>query len=211
MNTDEQTPFSIGNLSIEISIRIVTFLCFVACHRGSIKCLKQLLDSKWLLHRVQLANLITADGIKRCIDDNQLDIIIYLVSDLERFRVIISILIDVAFTEPVHPSADVVVGRRQYNVLEYAILLKKVDFVKVFVSVAVPKTIEVKPNVTDRLAVVRSSNVVMQQTSLHDEYKRFLTRYSLPFKHEEFDETPVRVFNQNSCSRYVFLHRFNVC
>ena len=106
---------------------------------------------------------------------------------------IISILIDVIFTEPVYPSADMVVGRRQYNVLEYAILLKKADFVKIFVGVTVPSTIEIRANVDDHLAVVRSSNVIVQGTSLHDEYKRFLTRYSLPFTHEEFDRTPVRI------------------
>ncbi len=171
---------------------------FVACQHGTIKCLKQLFNSKWLLQRVQLSNLITSDGIKRCIDDNQIDIIIYLVSDLRRFRVIISILIDVVFTEPIRPSTDVVVGRRQYNVLEYAILLKKIDFVKVFVSVNVPKTIETRTNADDHLTVVRNSNIIVQQSSLHDEYKRFLTRYSLPYKHEEFDQTPVRIFDSKS-------------
>ena len=175
-NTDGQTPFSI------------------ACRQGSIKCVKQLVHSKWLLRRVRLTNIITSDGIKRCIDDDQLDIIIYLVNDIHRFRVILSLLIDVVFTEPVHPTTDVVVGRRQYNVLEYAILLKKTDFVRIFVSVVVPKTIEIKTEVDDHLAVVRSSNVIVQQASIHDEYKRFLTRYSSPFKHEEFDQTPVRIF-----------------
>ena len=169
------------------------FIIFLACHNGSIKCLKQLFDSKWLLRRVQLSNLITPDGIKKCIDDDKLDIIVYLVSDLRRFRIIISILIDVVFTEPVHPSTDIIVGRRQYNILEYAILLKKNDFVKVFVGVSVPKTIEKKPNADEHLAVVRSSNVIAHEPLLHDEYKRFLTRYSLPFKHEQFDQTPVRI------------------
>jgi hypothetical protein len=173
--------------------RLIYVYIVLACHNGSIKCLKQLFDSKWLLRRVQLTNLITSDGIKKCIDDNKIDIIIYLVSDLRRFRVIISILIDVIFTEPYHPSTDVVVERRQYNVLEYAILLKKPDFVKVFVSVSVPKTIEKKANVDEHLAVVRSSNVVLHEPLIHDEYKRFLTRYSLPFKNDQFDQMPVRI------------------
>jgi hypothetical protein len=182
-------------LSVSFSFKIIqtSILIISACHNGSIKCLKQLFDSKWLLRRVQLSNLITSDGIKKCIDDDQLDIIVYLVSDLRRFRIIISILIDVVFTEPVHPSTDVIVGRRQYNVLEYAILLKKNDFVKVFVSVPVPKTIEKKAHLDGHFAVVRSSNVITHEPLLHDEYKRFLTRYSLPFKHEQFDQTPVRV------------------
>ena len=166
-------------------------MLYSACYKGSIKCLKQMFDSKWLLRRVQLSNLITSDGIKICIDNDQIDIINYLVSDLRRFRVIISILIDVAFTEPVHPSADMVIARRQYNALEYAILLKKTDFVKVFVSVAVPKTIEKKANVDEHIAVVRSSNVLTHEPLLHEDYKRFLTRYSLPFKHEQFDQMPV--------------------
>jgi len=172
----------------------VYIFIFLACRNGSIKCLKQLFDSQWLLRRVQLTNLITSDGIKKCIDNNQIDIIIYLVSDLRRFRVIISILIDVVFTEPINPPTDIVVGRRQYNVLEYSILLKKIDFVKVFVSVSVPKTIEKKANVDEHLAVVRSSNVIIHEPILHDEYKRFLTRYSFPFKHDQFDQTPVRIF-----------------
>ena len=169
----------------------------VACHQNSIKCVKQLLHSKWLLRRVKLANLITADGIKRCIDDDQMDIILYLVNDTQRFRVILSVLIEVVFTEPVHPSTDVVVGRRQYNVLEYAILLKKTDFVRIFVSVNVPRTIEIKTSVDDHLAVVRSSNIIVQEALIHDEYKRFLTRYSLPYKHEDFDQTPVSIFRFN--------------
>jgi len=86
-----------------------------------------------------------------------------------------------------------VVARRQYNVLEYAILLKKADFVKIFVSVCVPKTIEKKANIDEHFAVVRSSNVVVHQPLLYEEYKRFLTRYSLPFKHEQFDQMPVRI------------------
>ncbi|UJR30154.1 hypothetical protein I4U23_017694 [Adineta vaga] len=173
-NTDGQTPFSI------------------ACSKGSIKCIKQIFDSKWLLRRVQLTNVITSDGIKICIDHNQIDIIRYLVSDLRRFRVIISLLIDVVFTEPVHPSTDIVIARRQYNALEYSILLKKTDFVKVFVSVNVPKSTEKKANVDEHFAVVRSSNVVTHEPLLHEEYKRFLTRYSLPFKHGEFDQMPVQ-------------------
>jgi hypothetical protein len=84
-----------------------------------------------------------------------------------------------------------VVARRQYNVLEYAILLKKTDFVKVFVSVSVPRTTERKPNIEEHLAVVRSSNVITQEPLIHEEYKRFLTRYSLPFKHDQFDQMPV--------------------
>lgn len=164
----------------------------LACHNGSIKCLKQLFDSKWLLRRVQLINLITSDGIKKCIDDDQIEIIVYLVSDLRRFRVIISLLIAVVFTEPVRPSTDVVVGvTRHYNVLEYAILFKKIEFVKVFVSVSVPKTIEKKANANEHLAVARSSNVIVHEPLLHEEYKRFLTRYSFPFKNEQFDQTPV--------------------
>jgi hypothetical protein len=173
----------------------ISFYVFIllACNKGNIKCLKHLFDSKWLLRRVQLSNLITSDGIKSCIDHDQIDIINYLVSDLRRFRIIISILIDVVFTEPFHPSTDIVVGRRQYNVLEYAILLKKSDFVKIFVSVCVPKTIEKKANADEHLAVVRSSNVVVHQPLLYDEYKRFLTRYSLPFKYDQFDQMPVRI------------------
>ncbi|CAF1211792.1 unnamed protein product [Rotaria sordida] len=174
-NIDGQTPFSI------------------ACNNGSIKCLKQLFNSKWLLRHIQLPNLITSDGIKKCIEYDQIDIINYLVSDLRRFRIIISILIDVIFTEPVYPSTDMVVARRQYNVLEYAILLNKTDCVKIFVSVTVPKQIEKKPNVDENLAVVRNSNnIVTHEPVLHEEYKQFLTRYSLPFTHDRFNQMPIQ-------------------
>ncbi|CAF3706336.1 unnamed protein product [Rotaria sp. Silwood1] len=173
-NIDGQTPFSI------------------ACYNGSIKCLKQLFDSKWLLRRIQLSNLITSDGIKKCIEYNQIDIINYLVSDLRRFRIIISILIDVVFTESVHPSTDMIVAKRQYNVLEYAILLNKIDFVKTFVSVSVPRKIEKKPNVDENLAIIRHNNVVIHEPVLYDEYKQFLTRYSLPFLHDQFNQTPIQ-------------------
>lgn len=102
------------------------------------------------------------------------------------------ILIDVVFTEPLEATTDVVVGRRQYNVLEYSILLKKTDFVQLLVSVSVPRTIEQKANVDEHFAVVRSSEAVGLQTSIHDEYKRFLTRFSSPFKRDVFDQTPVK-------------------
>lgn len=154
--------------------------------------MKQLFDSKWLLKRVHLSTLITSDGIKICIDHDQIDIIHYLVSDLRRFRVLISLVIDVVFTEPVNQVADMVVARRQYNILEYAILLRKTEFVKIFVSVSVPRTIEQKLDIDEHVAVIRSSQIFVQETALHEEYKRFLTRYSLPFKHEEFDQMPVR-------------------
>ena len=99
-----------------------------------------------------------------------------------------------------------IVARRQYNVLEYAILLKKANFVKVFVSVSVPKSIEKKPNIDEHLAVVRSSNVIALEPLLHDEYKRFLARYSLPFKHEQFDQMPVRIFIEMNDYKRTFLY-----
>lgn len=174
----------------EISLSLV----LVACHRGALKCLKQLFDSKWLLKRVPLSEIITSDGIRNCIDQDQIDMMHYLVSDLRRFRVLMPILIEVVFTEPVQADTDVVVARRQYNILEYAILLKKADFVKIFVNVSVPRTVEQKkPNIDSHLAVVRSSNVVVPEATIHDEYKRFLTRYSLPFKHDIYNQTPVSI------------------
>ena len=117
--------------------------------------------------------MITSDGIKNCIDHDQFDIIIYLVSDLRRFRLIISILIDVVFTEPIHPLTDLIVARRQYNVLEYAILLKKNDFVRIFVSVPIPRTLPKRPTVEEHLAVIRSSDTIVHESELHEEYKRF--------------------------------------
>lgn len=178
---------------------LIIILIVLACSKGAIKCLKQLFESKWLLKRVQLSNLMTSDGIKTCIDTDRIDIIHYLINDLRRFRVVISLLIDVLFTEPIFPSTNMIVATRQYNVLEYAILLKKADFVKLFVSVSIPKTIEQKSNTDEHLAVVRSNNVIV-----HEEYKRFLTRYSLPFKHDQFDQMPVGKFRRNQQSHAFF-------
>ena len=162
------------------------------------------------MKRVQLSDLLTADGIKICIDQDRIDIVQYLVGDLRRFRVLIGLLIDVVFTEPLRPTTDVVVGRRQYNILEYSILLKKSEFVQILVSVAVPRTIEQKANVDDHIAVVRSSNTVAPEASIHDDYKRFLTRYSFPFKHDLFNQTPVREKN-STVEDFSSFCRFNEC
>jgi hypothetical protein len=81
------------------------------------------------------------------------------------------------------------------------------------VSVSVPKTIEKTANIEEHFAVVRSSNATVHEPLLHDEYKQFLTRYSLPFKHDEFDEMPVSIFQSkslNSNDTFLF-NRFNVC
>ncbi|CAF1275365.1 unnamed protein product, partial [Didymodactylos carnosus] len=67
---------------------------------------------------------INADSLKTTIDKDQLDIVSFFVSDIKRFSAVIQIQIDV--------------NGRGYNVLEYAIALKKSDFVRVFISVRVP-------------------------------------------------------------------------
>ncbi|CAF0983580.1 unnamed protein product, partial [Didymodactylos carnosus] len=172
-NSVHETPFSI------------------ACSNGSIKCIKQFISSKWLHRRIPLSDLITADAMKTCIDNDQLEIVTYLVSDLKRFRVILDLVIDTIFTESMQQNQDVIVGRRLYNLLEYSILLKKGDFVKIFVSVVVPRRSMLHPKVQQQhpYLLVRNSsitNIHQQQlnrgglqgdldgigpNTLHDEYK----------------------------------------
>ncbi|CAF1021764.1 unnamed protein product [Didymodactylos carnosus] len=83
-----------------------------------------LLRSKWLHRNVEISDFINADSLKTTIDKDQLDIVSFFVSDIKRFSAVIQIQIDV--------------NGRGYNVLEYAIALKKSDFVRVFISVRVP-------------------------------------------------------------------------
>jgi len=96
----------------------------IAIEKGSLKCIKYILSSKWLHRNVDIADFINADSLKTTIDKDQLDIVSFFVSDTRRFAAIIRIQIDV--------------NGRAYNVLEYSIALKKSDFVRTFISVRIP-------------------------------------------------------------------------
>ncbi|UJR10056.1 hypothetical protein I4U23_014278 [Adineta vaga] len=96
----------------------------IAIEKGSLKCVKYILSSKWLHRNVEISDFINADSLKTTIDKDQLDIASYFVSNMKRFAAIIQIKINA--------------NGRIYNVLEYSIALKKPDFVRIFISVRIP-------------------------------------------------------------------------
>jgi hypothetical protein len=96
----------------------------IAIEKGSLKCIKYILSSKWLLRNVDIGDFINSDSLKTTIDKDQLDIASFFVSDTQRFATIIQIKINA--------------NGRVYNVLEYSIALKKPDFVRIFISVRIP-------------------------------------------------------------------------
>jgi len=89
-----------------------------------LKCIKSILNSKWLYRNTDITDFINSDSLKTTIDKDQLDIASYLVSDIRRFEAIIRIRINA--------------NGRIYNVLEYSIALKKPEFVRIFISVRIP-------------------------------------------------------------------------
>lgn len=96
----------------------------IAVEKGSLKCIKYILSSRWLHRNVDIIDFINADSLKTTIDKDQLDIATFFVSDTRRFAAIIQIQINA--------------NGRAYNVLEYSIALKKADFVRIFISVRIP-------------------------------------------------------------------------
>jgi ankyrin repeat protein len=96
----------------------------IAIEKGSLKCIKYILGSKWLHRTVDIGDFINSDSLKTTIDKDQVDIAAFFVSDTQRFAAIIQIKINC--------------NGRVYNVLEYSIALKKPDFVRIFISVKIP-------------------------------------------------------------------------
>lgn len=96
----------------------------IAIEKGSLKCIKYILSSKWLHRNVDIEDFINSDSLKTTIDKDQIDIASYFVSSIQRFAAIIQIKINA--------------NDRIYNVLEYSIALKKPDFVRIFISVRIP-------------------------------------------------------------------------
>ena len=97
----------------------------IAIEKGSLKCVKYILTSRWIDRNVDLGELINADSLKTTIDKDQTSIAAFFVADTRRFETIIGIQINA--------------NGRLYNVLEYSIALKKPDFVRVFISVRIPE------------------------------------------------------------------------
>ncbi|CAF1283778.1 unnamed protein product, partial [Rotaria sordida] len=96
----------------------------IAIEKGSLKCIKYILSSKWLHRNVDIGDFINADSLKTTIDKDQTEIASFFVSNTRRFAAIIQIKINA--------------NGHIYNVLEYSIALKKPDFVRIFISVRIP-------------------------------------------------------------------------
>ncbi|CAF0744146.1 unnamed protein product [Didymodactylos carnosus] len=128
----------------------------IAIEKGSLKCVKYMLSSKWLHRNVDISDFINADSLKTTVDKNQLDIVSFFVSDTKRFSAVIQIQIDV--------------NGRGYNVLEYAIALKKSDFVRVFISVRIPP----------------------EEREVYRLYKNFLRHYNFAYSGSSYDQTPIQ-------------------
>lgn len=128
----------------------------IAIEKGSLKCVRYILSSKWLHRNVDIGDFINADSLKTAIDKDQAEIAAYFVSDTRRFAAIIQIKIRVQ--------------HRSYNVLEYAIALKKPDFVRIFISVRIPA----------------------EERELYSAYKYFLKHYNAPSPGSSYDQTPIQ-------------------
>jgi len=67
----------------------------IAIAKGQLKCVKQFLLSSWLDTYIDIRELINANSLKLAIDQDQIDILSFFVSDVKRFSYIINLLIDV--------------------------------------------------------------------------------------------------------------------
>ncbi|UJR20085.1 hypothetical protein I4U23_023217 [Adineta vaga] len=131
----------------------------IAIWKGQLKCMKQFLTSSWLNNHIDIGELINADSLKNVIDQNQFDILSFLINDMKRLAYIIRLLIDI--------------DGQYFNLLEYAIFLKKNDIIRLLVSVHIP-----------------TEHYISRQ-----EYKLFLRNYNLPFIQSgssSFYQTPIQ-------------------
>ncbi|CAF3890334.1 unnamed protein product [Adineta steineri] len=117
----------------------------IAIWKGHMKCVKQFLLSSWLDTHIDIRELINADSLKDAINHNRLDILSFLINDTKQLAHIIDLLIDV--------------GGRYFNLLEYAIYLRKKDVIRLFVTVRIP----------------------VEQYTFRQQYKLFLRHYNQPF------------------------------
>jgi ankyrin repeat protein len=67
----------------------------IAIEKGQLKCIKQFLLSSWLVANIDVRELINADSLRNAVDENQLDILAFFVTDAQRFAYIIHLLINV--------------------------------------------------------------------------------------------------------------------
>ena len=76
-NRDGKTPFDI------------------AIEKGQLKCVKHIVLSSWLEANIDMRELIDAVSMKNAIDQEQLDILTFFVSQPKRFAYIIHLLVNV--------------------------------------------------------------------------------------------------------------------
>ncbi|CAF0993111.1 unnamed protein product [Didymodactylos carnosus] len=98
----------------------------IAIEKGSLKCVRYILTSKWLQQNVAISEFMNDQSLKTAIDYDQLDIVACFVSDMQCFSSILNILIT-PFDNP----------DQHMNVLEYSIYLRKPNFVRLFISVRI--------------------------------------------------------------------------
>ncbi|CAF0925491.1 unnamed protein product [Adineta steineri] len=131
----------------------------IAIEKGQLKCVKHIVLSSWLETNIDMRELIDAVSMKNAIDQEQLDILTFFVTQPKRFAYIIHLLVNV--------------NGRYFNLLEYAILLKKKDIVRLFISVRIP----------------------VEQYNFRHQYKQFLKHYNEPFvqtNSSSFYQTPIQ-------------------
>jgi hypothetical protein len=66
----------------------------LAIEKGDLNCVKHLVFSSWLELNIDMRELINSSSMKKAIDEDQLDILTFLVSHPKRFAYIIDLLID---------------------------------------------------------------------------------------------------------------------
>ncbi|CAF3155589.1 unnamed protein product [Rotaria socialis] len=131
----------------------------IAIEKGQLKCVKHIVLSSWLETNIDMRELIDASSMKNAIDQEQFDILTFFVSEPKRFAYIIHLLVEY--------------NGRYFNLLEYAILSKKKDIVRLFISVRIPA----------------------EQYDFRYQYKQFLRHYNEPFVQTNslpFYQTPIQ-------------------
>lgn len=62
--------------------------------RGHLKCVKHLIQSSWLENNLDIKQLINVQSIKKAIDQNQVEILKFFLSNPKRFSYIIDLFVD---------------------------------------------------------------------------------------------------------------------
>jgi ankyrin repeat protein len=67
----------------------------IAIGQGQLNCIKQFLLSSWLDANIDIGELFNADSLRNAVNQDQLDVLSFFVTDAKRFTYIIHLLIDV--------------------------------------------------------------------------------------------------------------------